>query len=101
MKCPRDNNLICASGSVGGVRPCQGRGRGFESRLALSEYGFRVIRDPLFVCVNEITESFYLKTPRGCNLWGFLFSYMEILTFLIGLASYSIFAMLSICLECI
>ena len=24
-----------ASGSVGGVRPCQGRGRGFESRLAL------------------------------------------------------------------
>ena len=25
----------CASGSVGGVRPCQGRGRGFESRLAL------------------------------------------------------------------
>ena len=28
--------MICASGSVGGVRPCQGRGRGFESRLALS-----------------------------------------------------------------
>ena len=27
---------ICASGSVGGARPCQGRGRGFESRLALS-----------------------------------------------------------------
>ena len=26
----------CASGSVGGARPCQGRGRGFESRLALS-----------------------------------------------------------------
>ena len=25
----------CASGSVGGARPCQGRGRGFESRLAL------------------------------------------------------------------
>ena len=38
------------------------------------EYGFRVIRDPLFVCVNEITESFYLKTPRGCNLWGFCFA---------------------------
>ena len=31
----RHNNL-CASGSVGGARPCQGRGRGFESRLALS-----------------------------------------------------------------
>ena len=27
--------LLCASGSVGGARPCQGRGRGFESRLAL------------------------------------------------------------------
>ena len=27
----------CASGSVGGARPCQGRGRGFESRLALSK----------------------------------------------------------------
>ena len=26
---------VCASGSVGGARPCQGRGRGFESRLAL------------------------------------------------------------------
>ena len=25
----------CASGSVGGARPCQGRGRGFESSLAL------------------------------------------------------------------
>ena len=27
--------IKCASGSVGGARPCQGRGRGFESRLAL------------------------------------------------------------------
>ncbi len=27
--------FIRASGSVGGARPCQGRGRGFESRLAL------------------------------------------------------------------
>ena len=27
--------FICDSGSVGGVRPCQGRGRGFESRLSL------------------------------------------------------------------
>ncbi len=27
----------CASGSVGRARPCQGRGRGFESRLALEE----------------------------------------------------------------
>ena len=29
------SNFVCASGSVGGARPCQGRGRGFESRLAL------------------------------------------------------------------
>ena len=27
--------VISASGSVGGVQPCQGWGRGFESRLAL------------------------------------------------------------------
>ena len=26
----------CDSGSVGRVRPCQGRGRGFEPRLSLS-----------------------------------------------------------------
>ena len=28
-------NKICDSGSVGGVQPCQGWGRGFESRLSL------------------------------------------------------------------
>ncbi len=28
-------NVICASGSVGRASPCQGEGRGFESRLAL------------------------------------------------------------------
>ena len=28
-------SYTCASGSVGGVQPCQGWGRGFESRLAL------------------------------------------------------------------
>ena len=33
--CLRDSTEKCASGSVGGARPCQGRGRGFESRLAL------------------------------------------------------------------
>ena len=27
----------CDSGSVGGVQPCQGWGRGFESRLSLSD----------------------------------------------------------------
>ena len=29
-------NYICDSGSAGRVRPCQGRGRGFEPRLSLS-----------------------------------------------------------------
>ena len=29
------NTKFCASGSVGGAPPCQGGGRGFESRLAL------------------------------------------------------------------
>ena len=41
----------CASGSVGGARPCQGRGRGFESRLALlfcTEIGIRL--DAYFLC---------------------------------------------------
>ena len=31
------------SGSVGGVRPCQGRGRGFESRLSLKEEELRLL----------------------------------------------------------
>ncbi len=31
----RGTHKICASGSVGGAPPCQGGGRGFESRLAL------------------------------------------------------------------
>ena len=30
-----DKSVLCASGSVGGAPPCQGGGRGFESRLAL------------------------------------------------------------------
>ena len=37
------DNKICANGSVGRARPCQGRGRGFEPRFALSFKGFRVI----------------------------------------------------------
>ena len=36
------NNKKCASGSVGGARPCQGRGRGFESRLALWKIGVQL-----------------------------------------------------------
>ena len=43
---------LCASGSVGGARPCQGRGRGFESRLALSKKHKKMVSDwiPSFLC---------------------------------------------------
>ena len=40
----------CDSGSVGGVRPCQGRGRGFESRLSLLKKR-RLIRTFSFLAV--------------------------------------------------
>ena len=58
------NNKKCASGSVGGARPCQGRGRGFESRLALFLFlGFmRVPRfsEPAFN-LHRIAKSFYWR----------------------------------------
>ena len=43
---------LCASGSVGGARPCQGRGRGFESRLALSKKHKKMVSGwiPSFLC---------------------------------------------------
>ena len=44
---------ICASGSVGGARPCQGRGRGFESRLALSKEQEKDIRMDILFLVFE------------------------------------------------
>ena len=47
----RHNNL-CASGSVGGARPCQGRGRGFESRLALFLYTKGILKGYLLY-INE------------------------------------------------
>ena len=45
--------VVCASGSVGGVRPCQGRGRGFESRLALF-YFKSLVFTRLFVFYKEL-----------------------------------------------
>ena len=43
-------DIKCASGSVGGARPCQGRGRGFESRLALDNRNRSIREDaPIFV----------------------------------------------------
>ena len=79
---------ICASGSVGGARPCQGRGRGFESRLALFLFlGFRALLlmmgnfglqgFPFFYCNVKINYTFLLITQcffkaflRICE-WGF------------------------------
>ena len=52
--------MKCASGSVGGARPCQGRGRGFESRLALLvKEAETVINSGLryfFVCLQVCTQ---------------------------------------------
>ena len=57
------------SGSVGGVRPCQGRGRGFESRLSLNKK-----RSPLglrFLLYNKRIENPRAgsrKTPQLPNV---------------------------------
>ena len=51
---------ICASGSVGGARPCQGRGRGFESRLALFLYTKGILKGYLLY----INESCRTRTVR-------------------------------------
>ena len=52
--------LLCASGSVGGARPCQGRGRGFESRLALFLYTKGILKGYLLY----INESCRTRTVR-------------------------------------
>ena len=57
--------MIRTSGSVGGVRPCQGRGRGFESRLVL----YIILAEAckikasvfLFICVLKTLEDTILK----------------------------------------
>ena len=53
---------LCASGSVGGVQPCQGWGRGFESRLALF----------LFFCGSLILLGFPLFSVFG-GFWRVVF----------------------------
>ena len=59
----RHNNL-CASGSVGGARPCQGRGRGFESRLAL----LLIVAEALIL---QGFRSFYVVVVKlFCNICG-------------------------------
>ena len=54
----------CASGSVGGARPCQGRGRGFESRLALFK---EHPEGCFFFAHNEITNM-QRKCLFGCRM---------------------------------
>ena len=54
----------CASGSVGGARPCQGRGRGFESRLAL----LLIVAEALIL---QGFRSFYVVVVKlFCNICG-------------------------------
>ena len=48
--------VISASGSVGGVQPCQGWGRGFESRLAL--FLILKIKSLILVVENQSKASF-------------------------------------------
>ena len=50
---------ICDSGSVGGVRPCQGRGRGFESRLSLLILIF------MRIFWNQEIRFFFCEIPGG------------------------------------
>ena len=60
--------ILCASGSVGGARPCQGRGRGFESRLSLEDhkkgYPKRIPFFMMFECCRAQTGS-RSQSPGG------------------------------------
>ena len=49
--------VISASGSVGGVQPCQGWGRGFESRLAL--FIILKIKSLILVIENQSKACFF------------------------------------------
>ena len=56
------DRYVSASGSVGGARPCQGRGRGFESRLAL----YRKKRYTIW-CVSFFCRA--ICAPRGEEIY--------------------------------
>ena len=55
----------CASGSVGGAQPCQGWGRGFESRLALPLNKKKISERISSFCLNEAhrASKFEVSTP--------------------------------------
>ena len=61
-------NRICASGSVGGARPCQGRGRGFESRLALSKEQEKDIRMDILFLVFEPRRGSKVRGLRSASV---------------------------------
>ena len=78
--------LHCASGSVGGARPCQGRGRGFESRLALFLF-YRITlykgngwgkkeeyRKSIFIFIFRNHIYLFIKLLRNLEQFRFLFA---------------------------
>ena len=50
---------ICGNSSVGRARPCQGRGRGFESRFPLNSYKLFLISKAAMV---ELVDTRDLKS---------------------------------------
>ena len=56
---------LCASGSVGGARPCQGRGRGFESRLALALKRKDIMRCMVSFLFNEAQPGLEASSDLG------------------------------------
>ena len=60
----------------GGVSPCQGEGRGFESRLALNENDWEVLifqGFPIFLCVYSLYTLVDSLQSLGYEVIGFFF----------------------------
>ena len=68
-----------ASGSVGGARPCQGRGRGFESRLALSNF-LEITRFQGFFLYHRVQVSKGVKMKFNCHNVQIICIYLRIMT---------------------
>ena len=62
-------NTFCASGSVGRAQPCQGWGRGFESRLALFLLLWEVLKNGAsqFFLARENKHKFWLHLVTLSN----------------------------------
>ena len=63
-------NYICnpksENSSVGRARPCQGRGRGFESRFSLKKISLDVL-PPFRLLNNEKGKAQHPPTPTHCS----------------------------------